>query len=104
VLNPYFDVTAFQSLPNQYTVSPEPPYFGELRGPGTTSLDVSLIKRFRIRERLNADMRADVSNATNTPLLGNPGTSFANKGTFGVITTDSNWAARNMQLAFRVVF
>jgi hypothetical protein len=25
ILNPYFDTTAFQSLPNQYTVTPEPP-------------------------------------------------------------------------------
>ena len=104
MLNPYFDVTAFQSLPSQYTVSPEPPYFGELRGPGTTNLDLSLIKRFRIRERFNAEARADTSNATNTPLLGNPGTNLSSKGTFGVITTDSPWAARNMQLAFRVVF
>jgi hypothetical protein len=67
-------------------------------------VDVSLIKRFRILERFNADVRADASNFTNTPLLGNPGTSLASKGTFGVITNDSPWAARNIQLAFRVVF
>lgn len=102
VLNPYFDVTAFQSLPNQFTVSPEPPYFGELRGPGTTNLDLSVVKRFKIWERLSADIRADASNATNTPVYGAPGTNLANKGTFGVITSASS--NRNMQLAFRMVF
>ncbi|HWC00602.1 MAG TPA: TonB-dependent receptor [Bryobacteraceae bacterium] len=102
VLNPYFDVTAFQSLPNQYTVSPEPPYFGELRGPGTTNLDLSLIKRFRILERLNADVRADASNFTNTPVFAAPGTDLANRSTFGVITNASS--NRTIQLAFRMVF
>lgn len=102
VLNPYFDTTAFRSLPNQFTVSPEPPYFGELRAPGTTNLDLSLIKRFRILERFNADVRADASNATNTPVFGAPGTNLANLGTFGVITSASS--NRNVQLAFRMVF
>lgn len=102
VLNPYFDVTAFQSLPNQFTVSPEPTYFGELRGPGTTNLDLSVIKRFKIWERLSADIRADASNATNTPVYGAPGTALNNKGTFGVITSASS--NRNIQLAFRAVF
>lgn len=104
VLNPYFDTTAFQSLPNQFTISPEPPYFGELRGPGTTNLDLSLLKRFRIGERISADVRADASNFTNTPLFAAPGTNMSNKGTFGVITTAQGWAARFMQLAFRMVF
>jgi hypothetical protein len=102
VLNPYFDTTAFQSLPNQYTVSPEPTYFAEIRGPGTANLDMSLIKRFRIGERLNVDMRADASNFTNTPVFGAPGTNLANKGTFGVITTATG--NRQIQLAFRMVF
>jgi hypothetical protein len=102
VVNPYFDITAFQPLPNQFTVSPEPPYFGELRAPGTTNLDLSLVKRFRIMERFNADIRADASNATNTPVFAAPGTNLANPGTFGVITSASG--NRNVQLAFRLVF
>lgn len=102
VLNPYFDVTAFQRLPNQFTVSSEPTHFGELRAPGTTNLDLSLIKRFRIMDRLNADIRADAQNATNTPVYGAPGTNMANAGTFGVITSASS--SRNIQLAFRMVF
>ena len=102
ILNPYFDVTAFQSLATQYTISPEPPYFGELRAPGTTNIDLSLVKRFRIKERFNVDVRADASNFTNTPAFAAPGTDFSNKGTFGVITSAGN--GRNVQLAFRMVF
>ncbi|HEX8871825.1 MAG TPA: TonB-dependent receptor, partial [Candidatus Acidoferrum sp.] len=33
VLNPYFDTTAFQSLPSQYTIAPDPPTLPELRTP-----------------------------------------------------------------------
>jgi hypothetical protein len=102
VVNPYFDVTAFQSLPNQFTISPDLPYLNELRAPGTTNLDLSLVKRFRIKERINADVRMDASNATNTPVFAAPGTNLANKGTFGVITSASG--NRNVQLAFRMVF
>jgi hypothetical protein len=102
VLNPYFDVTAFQSLPSQYAIPPEVPWFGELRAPGTANLDLSLVERFRFRERLNVDVRADASNATNTPLFDAPGTDFSNKGNFGVI--NSAGPGRTLQLAFRMIF
>lgn len=102
VLNPYFDTTAFVSLPTQYMASPEPPYFGELRNPPSRGLSASLIKRVRVNERLSVDARLDASGVTNTPNWGAPGTNMADKATFGVITTASG--ARTMQLAFRVVF
>jgi hypothetical protein len=102
VLNPYFDVTAFASLPTQYTISPEPPTFAELRSPGPATMDVSIIKRFKVRERLSFDARMDATNFTNTPQFGGPGTNMANKATFGVIQTAGN--PRIVQLAFRAVF
>ncbi|MFB3827199.1 MAG: carboxypeptidase regulatory-like domain-containing protein [Bryobacteraceae bacterium] len=102
VLNPYFDTTAFVSLPSQYTISPEPPVFGELRSPTSKSLNASLIKRVQVNERVNVDVRLDASGVTNTPQWGNPGTDMKDKATFGVINTAGG--ARNMQLAFRVVF
>ncbi len=102
VLNPYFDTTAFASLPNQYTISPEPPYFAELRAPHRRTMDMSLIKRFSIRERLNIDMRADANNLTNTPQFDPPGTNMTNKATFGVIQSAA--AGRSVQFAFRAVF
>jgi len=102
VLNPYFDVTAFASLPTQYTISPEPPTFAELRSPGRATMDLSLIKRFKVRERLSFDARMDATNFTNTPQFGAPGANMANKATFGVIQTAGN--PRIVQLAFRAVF
>jgi len=102
VLNPYFDITAFQSLPTQYMVSPEPPSFGELRGPPTRVTGASLIKRFKMHERVSVDARLDAAGATNTPNWGNPGANMANASTFGIITNASG--SRTMQLAFRAVF
>jgi hypothetical protein len=102
VLNAYFDTTAFVSLPTQYMVSPEPPYFGELRSPPSRSLSASLVKRVRVRERLSLDARLDATNLTNTPNWGSPGTNMADKSTFGVI--NSAGGNRTMQLAFRAVF
>ncbi len=102
ILNPYFDTKAFQSLPNPYTISPEPPHFAELRNPAGKGLTMSLVKRFTIFERINIDARADASNVTNTPNWGSPGTNMANKATFGVIQTAGG--GRTIQLAFRAVF
>ncbi|MFB3828185.1 MAG: TonB-dependent receptor domain-containing protein [Bryobacteraceae bacterium] len=102
VLNPYFDTTAFVSLPTQYTISPEPPMFAELRSPGRFTTDLSLIKRFTVWERLKVDARMDAVNFTNTPQFESPGTNMANKATFGVIERAGN--PRVVQLAFRAVF
>jgi hypothetical protein len=102
VLNPYFDTTAFVSLPTQYTISPEVPYFGELRAPSDKSLDLSIIKRITVRERFNFDIRADASSVTNTPQWDAPGTNMATKATFGVI--QSAGGNRKMQLSIRAVF
>ncbi|MFN0087888.1 MAG: carboxypeptidase regulatory-like domain-containing protein [Blastocatellia bacterium] len=45
-----------------------------LRGPGFTNLDLSLVRSFRITERVTTDFRVDAFNFTNTPFFGNPGT------------------------------
>ncbi|NWF85497.1 MAG: TonB-dependent receptor [Bryobacteraceae bacterium] len=102
VLNPYFDTKAFQSLPTQYMVSPEPPVFGELRAPSSRGLDLTVMKRFTIRERWNVDLRADAENALNLVNFGGPGTNMASKGTFGVIQTAG--APRIIQLTVRATF
>jgi hypothetical protein len=102
VLNPYFDTTAFASLPTQYMVTPEPPSLSELRSPPSRGLSASLIKRVRVNERLSFDARLDASGVTNTPNWGAPGTSMSDKANFGVITTAGG--SRSMQMAFRAVF
>jgi hypothetical protein len=102
VLNPYFDTKAFQSLPTQYMVSPEPPVFAELREPSSRGLDLTLMKRFTFRERWNVDLRADAENALNVVNFGGPGTNMASKGTFGVIQTAGS--PRIIQLTLRATF
>jgi hypothetical protein len=83
-------------------VPPEPPSFGELRGPPTRVTGASLIKRVKVNERLSLDARLDAAGVTNTPNWGNPGTNMANGTTFGVISNASG--SRTMQMAFRAVF
>ncbi|MBI3695026.1 MAG: carboxypeptidase regulatory-like domain-containing protein, partial [Acidobacteria bacterium] len=101
-LNEYFDTKAFVPLPNQYTVSPEPPNLAELRAPGARSLNLSLFKTFPLRERLRLEVRAEMANFTNTPNFGAPGANMSNAATFGVI--NSAGGSRSMQLGGRLVF
>jgi hypothetical protein len=101
-LNPYFDTTAFLSLPSQFSIAPDAPFLSELRGPGRRTMDASLIKRVAIREGVNLEARVDVSNVTNTPQFDNPSTNMATPATFGVIQTGGG--ARTIQTAFRIKF
>lgn len=102
VLNPYFDVTAFAPLPNQYTITPEPPALDELRAPGTRSLNMAFFKSVPLRERLRLEVRLDASGITNTPNFGNPGTNMSQTATFGVIP--SAGGSRSMQASARIAF
>jgi hypothetical protein len=55
-------------------------------GPGAMRLDVNLIKRIRVGERKNVELRADAINLTNTPQFGTPNGDI-NSLSFGRITT-----------------
>ncbi|WP_051669525.1 carboxypeptidase-like regulatory domain-containing protein [Bryobacter aggregatus] len=76
--------------------------FLNVRGPGTKNLDLSIFKTFSIHERIRAQFRAEALNATNTPIFGNPNTTFTNS-QFGVITAQVN-NPRLLQLGVRVSF
>lgn len=102
VLNPYFDINAFQALPNQYVVTPEPPRLPELRRPGTKSLNLSLSKNFPIGERFKLQIRMESTGVTNTPNFAAPGTNMNSLSTFGVIT--SAGGSRSMQGSARISF
>jgi len=49
-----------------------------LRGPGYWQLSPAIYKDFRIREKVNAEFRAEATNLTNTPIWGNPNAGSAN--------------------------
>lgn len=102
VLNPYFDTSCFAPLPNQFTVPPEPIFFGELRAPGRRQMDAAVWKSFQVWERIEFQVRGEAANLTNTPQFGPPGTNLGNASTFGVIQTASS--PRIVQLAFRATF
>jgi len=55
-------------------------------GPGFFNLDLSVIKRIRITERINTELRADLIGATNTPQFNNPNSGDINDPAFGRIT------------------
>jgi len=59
-----------------------------LRGPGFTSLDLSLFRNFRLTERFTFQLRAEAFGATNTLHFGNPNVSCctSNNKNFGTIT------------------
>jgi hypothetical protein len=89
-------------LPNQYTVTPEPPALDELRAPGTRSLNAAFFKTVPLRERLKLEIRLDATGLTNTPNFGAPGTNMSQAATFGVIT--SAGGSRSMQGSARISF
>ncbi|MGH7184741.1 MAG: TonB-dependent receptor domain-containing protein, partial [Pseudomonadota bacterium] len=95
----YFDTSVF-SAPAANT-------FGNLRrnasinGPGYVNLDGSIFKRFRLTERIGAELRADAFNVTNTPHFNNPQGGFGGS-TFGQVTTA--FGERLVRFGARVTF
>ncbi|MBI4908752.1 MAG: TonB-dependent receptor [Acidobacteria bacterium] len=102
VTNPFFNTSAFLALPDQYTISPEPPALDDLRAPGARSLNAALFKTFPLRERLRVEVRLEGTGVTNTPNFGAPGTNMNQAATFGVI--NSAGGNRAMQASMRLVF
>jgi hypothetical protein len=102
VINPYFNTKAFQTLPTQFTVSPQVPYISQLRAPRQASLNASAFKNFQIYERLKLELRLEAINATNHPYFAAPGTNLSTPATFGVINSASN--SRAMQGGLKLTF
>jgi hypothetical protein len=70
-------------------------------GPGTSTLDASLFKNFRMTERFNLQFRLEGFNVFNKTQLGNPDTNLQDS-TFGQITSASH--SRTAQVSLRVNF
>jgi len=84
-----------------------------VNGPGIWQADVSLEKRFRVRERVALSVRADVFNVFNRAQIGNPNVKWTDPTqgtTFGAITTPYTTSAigtgtpRQMQFMLRLSF
>ncbi len=95
----WFDTTAL-AAPAQFT-------FGNagrsiMRGPGLQNVDVSLIRNFRITERLNLQFRAESFNIANRANFDDPGIALG-AANFGIINS-TRTAARSVQLGLKLSF
>jgi hypothetical protein len=104
----WFDTTQFVNPP-LFTYGNVGRALGDVRGPGITDFDLSLIKNTAITERVRFQLRGEAFNFVNHRNLGNPGTSFSpganglnNSATFGVITSARD--PRIMQLGAKLMF
>ncbi|MBL8211913.1 MAG: TonB-dependent receptor [Bryobacterales bacterium] len=75
---------------------------GMFRGPGQTSVDFSVFKDFKIKERFNTQFRTEFFNLLNMANFGNPGNNM-NAGDFGQITS-TTVNARLIQMALKFTF
>ena len=74
---------------------------GIVRGPGLIHVDFSVLRNFRITERIHTEFRGEFFNGVNRTNFGNPGTAFGSSG-FGVVS--SAGPARQIQLGARILF
>src|SRR5262249_53657915 len=70
------------------------------RGPGFARIDLSMLKNFRIAERVTGNLRLDSFNATNRVNLNNPNTDL-NNNNFGKVTTAADARAYQVSLLVR---
>ncbi len=71
----YYDPMSFRDPLFEFTGSnyrPGTTGWGILRGPGYWQFHPGIFKNFKIKERVNAEFRAESTNFTNTPIWGNP--------------------------------
>ena len=100
-LNAYFDTSVFSVAPN-FTYGTSGRFSPDLRGPSLFNLDFSMFKHFRLREKLDTQIRMEAFNFFNHPTWGTPGTAVNSPGSFGVITSANG--NRTMQVAMKINF
>ncbi len=97
----WFDTTAF-TIPAQYTFGNVGRIHPSIRSDRIESLDLSVFKNFRIKERVSVQFRAEWFNALNHPIFGDPNTTVGNVN-FGRVTSTAN-GPRQTQLALKFLF
>jgi hypothetical protein len=99
----YFNPAVFQTQP-AYTVRSNPFYYDGLRGPRFWQLDSTLVKYFRISERVRFELRMEFYNMPNAFMPSDPDTGVGS-GTLGQSTwvADGNYG-REIQYTGRIIF
>lgn len=94
----WFNTAAFAVAP-QFTVGNSSR--NPVRGPGFRNLDLALIRRMSINEKVRVEFRAEVFNLSNTPPLSAPNVVLGTPG-FGSITSAGD--PRVLQFALKAMF
>jgi hypothetical protein len=94
--------TSAFSDPGDQIPGDAPRYDPRLRGDGIRSLDASIFKNFKFRERMQLQFRGEFFNFTNTPRFNNANTVFGSP-TFGTIYGQYN-TPRRIQLGVHFTF
>ena len=101
-INNYFNRAAFSQPASD--VPGSAPRNLNYRAPGIKTLDAALLKNFATFEGHRFEFRLEATNFTNTPMFGDPATSFGAVN-FGQITgLRSGVGARNMQIGLKYYF
>jgi len=98
----WFDIAQFLQ-PAPYTFGNAGRTVPDVRSPGMTNWDGSLVKNTAITEKVNLQFRAEAFNALNSPFFWLPGTNLNDSTTFGKIRSTTG-QPRVMQMALRLVF
>jgi hypothetical protein len=99
--NPWMNPAAFRSLVTG-EVSNIPRTLPDLRSPGTSNVDCSLFKIFRIKEQVRVQLRGEFFNALNHTQFATPNTAPLSP-TFGLITA-TRQRPREVQIGLRLQF
>src|ERR1019366_9190161 len=79
---------------------------GSVVGPGTQAVSLSLLRNFKIKERVNFRLGAAASNAFNHPNYGTPGLTLGTS-SFGIISSmqsPEGAGPRSLQMSGRITF
>jgi len=77
--------------------------FSGIRGDGINNFDLSMFKRFRVKERVRIEYRLEAFNALNHVQFGNPNTGPTNT-TFGQVTGEKGHGQRQLTMGIKVFF
>ncbi len=97
----FVDDSVFQR-PDDFTLGDAPRALGSVRSPFSFTSNLSLGKKFSIREGMNFEFRIEAQNAFNHPVFATPDVTVDDEN-FGVITSTAV-GPREVQLAFKFNF
>lgn len=106
----WFDKSVFSALPTGTTADPasvartNPFTYDGVVGPGTSQVDMTMSKAFRIRERYKFEFRVEAYNAFNQINWDNPVLDFNNANFGKVISKRPGYIGREIQYGFKLTF